>query len=145
MKRDLRGLGSLSKPAGLAAYKTTVGIPQASAARSLGGVTGLAPEGECSTESTGNLIHLCWEGLPRAGHRTCCLPHGLLLLPQAELGRSSRRRSSPCSHARCQPHPLEQEPGALLYGFPSSPCPSLTLPPPSAKRPGLLVPRRRWR
>lgn len=61
MKRDLRGLGSLSKPAGLVGYRTTVGTPQASAACSPGGVTGLAPEGECSTGSTGNLIHLCWE------------------------------------------------------------------------------------
>ena len=52
-KRDLRVLGSLSKPAGLVGYTTVGGTPCGSAARSLGGVTrpGLVPEGECGVES----------------------------------------------------------------------------------------------
>lgn len=76
----------------------------------------------------------------------------LLSAPQASpatMGRTrqvERRRQQPVQqYPLASPYPLEQGQGALLYGFPSSPCPSLTLPPSSAMRPGLLVPRRRWR
>lgn len=122
-----------------------VGIPCGSAACSLGVMTwaGLVLEGDCGTIWQPSVFQLGNMGSGCPGHPTFCRPHRQLLLPQGELGGSSGGISSLCCNTHYQPSSLGAGAESPAICIPIQPLSQLD-PPSSAKRPGLLIPRRRW-